>query len=125
MEQKDNQKTVSWRTELLAYFDDLENEKLRTDFESKYDVELADKDVCKFVADIYHALSADKLANVSFFVANYSRGFYIQSKGHTFCFLVQTINKDDHVVTGFYKSNRYSSDMNKEMFNKIIEVLNE
>lgn len=114
----------SWRYELFAIFDELDNLSLRESFEKKYGIKLANNEILKFVADIYHSLSSEKLSNLSFFVASTFEGFYIQDKNLKYVFCIQEVNHNDNVVTGFYNSNKYSSDMNLNIFNKIIEVIN-
>lgn len=121
-EEVSTQKT--WRYELFDIFDHLDNVDLRKDFEDKYAIELANDEVLKFVSDIYHSLSRETVSNISFFVASSFKGFYIQDKHNKFVFCIQTVNHSDNVVTGFYNSNRYSSDMNKDIFNTIIAVTN-
>lgn len=123
--EKDVSSQKTWRYELFDIFDNLDNLQLRKDFEDKYNVALANDEMLKFVADIYHSVSREKISYISFFIASGFRGFYIQDKNHKFVFCIQTVNHNNNVVTGFYKSNRYSSDMNKDIFNTIIAVINE
>lgn len=116
---------TSWSHELFEIFDNLDNLQLRKDFEDRYAIKLANNEIMKFVADIYHSIPREKLSNISFFIASSFEGFYIQDKDLKFVFCIQAVNHNDNVVTGFYNSNRYSSDMNNDVFNKIIEVINE